>query len=525
MLLGRIETLGRRAPGGPRPLPGCRRSARGDVPSLASRLRRARRPVTAIVSGDVDGALVHARRALDARAPERRRGDDAGDGGARLPREPGRRSAASVRLEPIVELADRSSTATTPTSSVCSGSSGMCLTEAERFDEAERFLVPVVRRARRVGLVGERGAERRDPRRDPLADRELARGRAPRHQRRRGRRHDAREPGLGAGVPRPPRRRCRSRAELCRQRSAEALESGESTGARCLLDLGRATPWGCSRSASAGGPRPPRHLDRVAALTEALGRRLPGAVWWQGDHIEALVRAGRRRRRGRRPRPPRARGCRRCAVVAGVRRGAGSSAGQPPTSTWRSPSSIDPSSSPSRSRRRSRPPAPSSSAASGCCEAGRARRGDRGPPRRAGEVRTSGCRRVRAIGPRGCWEPGPDRSDDGAWPTCSPRPSSGSPSLWPRGRHQPGGRGGAVRQREDGRVPPPEHLPEAGAALEDRARRCGSARPSSPERRRHETTTLTSFGGRAMTLRGSAPSRKPWTFSEAERQRDGRRPR
>jgi DNA-binding CsgD family transcriptional regulator len=36
-----------------------------------------------------------------------------------------------------------------------------------------------------------------------------------------------------------------------------------------------------------------RQLDRVAALTESLGRHLPGAVWWQGDHIEALVRAGR----------------------------------------------------------------------------------------------------------------------------------------------------------------------------------------------------------------------------------------
>ena len=31
----------------------------------------------------------------------------------------------------------------------------------------------------------------------------------------------------------------------------------------------------------------------MAALTESLGRHLPGAVWWQGDHIEALVRAGR----------------------------------------------------------------------------------------------------------------------------------------------------------------------------------------------------------------------------------------
>ena len=36
-----------------------------------------------------------------------------------------------------------------------------------------------------------------------------------------------------------------------------------------------------------------RHLDKVAALTESLGRHHPGAVWWQGDHIEALVRADR----------------------------------------------------------------------------------------------------------------------------------------------------------------------------------------------------------------------------------------
>ena len=36
-----------------------------------------------------------------------------------------------------------------------------------------------------------------------------------------------------------------------------------------------------------------RQLDRVAVAHRVAGPPSPGAVWWQGDHIEALVRAGR----------------------------------------------------------------------------------------------------------------------------------------------------------------------------------------------------------------------------------------
>ena len=83
------------------------------------------------------------------------------------------------------------------------------------------------------------------------------------------------------------------RAEACRERAALAVRGASATGAGVVLVwAGHAMGLlevGFGRWAAAA-----RQLDRVAALTESLGRHLPGAVWWQGDHIEALVRAGRR---------------------------------------------------------------------------------------------------------------------------------------------------------------------------------------------------------------------------------------
>ena len=82
------------------------------------------------------------------------------------------------------------------------------------------------------------------------------------------------------------------RAELCRQRAADAVRKGSATGTGvALLWAGHA--MGLLEIGSGRWTEAARQLDRVAALTDALGRRLPGAVWWQGDHIEALVRAGR----------------------------------------------------------------------------------------------------------------------------------------------------------------------------------------------------------------------------------------
>src|SRR4051794_18478737 len=82
------------------------------------------------------------------------------------------------------------------------------------------------------------------------------------------------------------------RAEPCRQRSAAAVRSGAATGAAVVL-IWAGHAMGLLEIGVGRWNEAARHLDRVAVLTESLGRHLPGAVWWQGDHIEALVRAGR----------------------------------------------------------------------------------------------------------------------------------------------------------------------------------------------------------------------------------------
>lgn len=82
------------------------------------------------------------------------------------------------------------------------------------------------------------------------------------------------------------------RAESCRQRAATAVRGGAATGAGVVL-VWAGHAMGLLEIGLGRWHEAARHLDRVASLTDAVGRRLPGAVWWQGDHIEALVRAGR----------------------------------------------------------------------------------------------------------------------------------------------------------------------------------------------------------------------------------------
>jgi DNA-binding CsgD family transcriptional regulator len=83
------------------------------------------------------------------------------------------------------------------------------------------------------------------------------------------------------------------RADDCRSRARAAIVEGEAMGfgttviwgyhALGLLELGLGHPV-----ASAS------HLDRVDAIVRAYEIVEPGGVWWQADHVEALVRSGRR---------------------------------------------------------------------------------------------------------------------------------------------------------------------------------------------------------------------------------------
>jgi DNA-binding NarL/FixJ family response regulator len=195
------------------------------------------------------------------------------------------------RLQPIIEVAELLVDSEDATVVGLLGLLGMCLTELERLVEAERFLAAVVRRSRREGatatgaLVAAILAEKHWRTGDwleaaHLASNDVVEGATmPVNQAW----ADAFLAHLDAAA---------GRAELCRQRAASASRAGTATGSDVVLVwAGHAMgllELGFGRWADAA-----RQLDRVAVLTESLGRCLPGAVWWQGDHIEALVRAGR----------------------------------------------------------------------------------------------------------------------------------------------------------------------------------------------------------------------------------------
>lgn len=84
------------------------------------------------------------------------------------------------------------------------------------------------------------------------------------------------------------------RTDECRSRARLAIDEAELMGfdtvvmwarhALGLLELGLGSP-----SAAAA------HLDRLAATATAHGLLDPSGMWWQADHVEALLRAGRRR--------------------------------------------------------------------------------------------------------------------------------------------------------------------------------------------------------------------------------------
>ncbi len=261
-----------------------------DHPGLASRLV-SQAAGTAVVSGDVHGTLDLARRAVELAPPD----DPAAVVQAELvigyleihAADP----AAQARLEPIVELAELLIGSGDEEVGGFLGLVGMCLTEAERFIEAERLLLAAGRQARRNGASADGAlfaailAEKHWRTGDWLEAAHLA----------------ATDVAHGTTMPvnlawaaavLAHFDAAAGRAEACRERAAVAVRGGRATGAGVVLIwAGHAMGLleiGFGRWAAAA-----RQLDRVAALTEALGRHHPGAVWWQGDHIEALARCGR----------------------------------------------------------------------------------------------------------------------------------------------------------------------------------------------------------------------------------------
>ena len=259
-------------------------------PNIAARLL-GHAAATAMVSGDVRGTLHLARRAATLATSD----DPAATIQATLTLgylethagEPGGIS----RLEPIIQMASALAESDDPDVVGFLGLVGMCLIEAERLEEAEPFLVAVVRRSRSEGASAS-GA---------MASAILAE----KHWRT-GNWLEAAHLASTAVVPGatlPVNRAWATaflahldagagRAQACRQRAAAAVREGGATEAGvALIWAGHA--MGLLEIGSGRWPHAARQLDRVAALTEALGRHLPGAVWWQGDHIEALARAER----------------------------------------------------------------------------------------------------------------------------------------------------------------------------------------------------------------------------------------
>ncbi len=262
-----------------------------DDPGMAARLV-GHAAFTAVVSGDVHGTL-----ALAHQAAELAPADDLAasvqstvtlgylESHAADP-------AGIVRLEPIIEMAELLIDSDDADVVGLLALVGMCLTEAERLAEAHRFLAAVVRRSRREGATATGSlcaailAEKHWRTGDWLEATHLATN------------------DMLDGATLPVNQAWASaflahldaaagRAEACRQRAASAVRGGGATGAGVVL-IWAGHAMGLLELGSGRWADAARQLDRVATLTESLGRHLPGAVWWQGDHIEALVRADRR---------------------------------------------------------------------------------------------------------------------------------------------------------------------------------------------------------------------------------------
>ena len=261
-----------------------------DDPNLAAKLV-GHAAATAMVSGDVLGSLPLARRALELASAD----DPTAIVQATLvlgylethAADPG----ASARLQPIVEIAGLMVDSDDPEVIGLLGLVGMSMTETERLEEAERFLSAVVRRARRDGATASGAmcaailAEKHWRTGDWLEASYLA------------------STDVVEGAVLPVNQAWVSaflahldaaagRADPCRQRVALATRGAGPLGAGVVL-VWAGHAMGLLEIGIGRWTEAARHLDRVAALTESLGRHLPGAVWWQGDHIEALVRGGR----------------------------------------------------------------------------------------------------------------------------------------------------------------------------------------------------------------------------------------
>ncbi|MEY2453565.1 MAG: hypothetical protein QOD92_3139 [Acidimicrobiaceae bacterium] len=259
-------------------------------PNQASKLL-SHAAATAIVSCDVVGTLAIGRRAFELATPDDPTAVIQATVALGFVESHAADPGAAARLAPIVELAEMIVDTDDPEVAVLLGIVGMFLTEAERLEEAQRFLLAVVRRSRREGSAASEAmvaailAEKHWRTGDwleawHLMANDVVAGATMRV-------NEAWTAALLAHLDAGF-----GRAESCRQRCAEATRGGTATGAAVVL-VWAGHAMGLLEVGLGRWSEAARHLDKVASLTESLGRHIPGAVWWQGDHIEALVRAGR----------------------------------------------------------------------------------------------------------------------------------------------------------------------------------------------------------------------------------------
>ena len=83
------------------------------------------------------------------------------------------------------------------------------------------------------------------------------------------------------------------RAVDCRAGAYAAIAGSEPMGFGTATSSGPVTRSVCSSSGSATPWPRPSHLDRIDAIATAHEIVEPSGVWWQADHVEALVRSGR----------------------------------------------------------------------------------------------------------------------------------------------------------------------------------------------------------------------------------------
>jgi hypothetical protein len=83
--------------------------------------------------------------------------------------------------------------------------------------------------------------------------------------------------------------------DACRRHAGAAIELGDRLGMGAIALRGRHA-LGLLALGSGDDAEAARQLDQVDAATRACGTAQPGSLWWQADHIEALVRCGDRTR-------------------------------------------------------------------------------------------------------------------------------------------------------------------------------------------------------------------------------------